>query len=721
MAKSNAVWGIDIGQCSLKALRGTISEDGEGLTALAYDYIEYPKILSQPDADPVALIDEALQLFLSRNEIRGDRIAVSLPGQNGLARFIKLPPVESKKLTAIVSYEARQQIPFPLDEVVWDYQKMPGGSEEEGFSLETEVGLFAMKRDQVFRAIRPFENVGLELDVVQLSPLTIYNFVVYDQMSDLVLPEKYDPDNLPESLVIISMGTDATDLVVTNGYRVWQRSVPLGGTHFTKQLSKELKLTFTKAEHLKRNAHEAQDPKQVFKAMRPVFRDFVTEIQRSIGFFQSIDRDANIGRVLALGNALKLPGLMQYLEKSLGYPVSRFEAPRRLQGTNVLSTPVFEENLLTFPVCYGLVTQGLRQSAISTNLLPREIITRRLVKQKKPWAVFAVAVLMAGLLCHYFFTWSAWSKVQNDRFGTVLVSAKNVTNTSSNYESQDKTRIETYEQLKLLGEAIVQDDEGRRVLPELLRAIYLALPHDPDMPADQISEKPLEKRSNLYVEKIESTFYSDLSKWWHPELAKYYEEGLVAQEEQEIEETEELEEGEQPAQTNSTGSGTNNQKEKILGPKDAGWVVQISGYHFYNLDPSNRGEQYVRNTLVQKLQTGSIELPDGPNGEVIRANLSELGIQFPFLIPSGGIEKRYELPNPAFNLEKDRQDREKVERGELELDELIPESIFVRRCTFLVQFCWQETPASKRLELRREREKTEDDKTSAGSEVARRF
>ena len=49
--------------------------------------------------------------------------------------------------------------------------------------------------------------------------------------------------------MVISLGTDTTDLVMTNGYRVWQRSIPIGGNHFTKALTKELKLTFAKAEH----------------------------------------------------------------------------------------------------------------------------------------------------------------------------------------------------------------------------------------------------------------------------------------------------------------------------------------------------------------------------------------------------------------------------------------------------------------------------------------
>ena len=118
MAKPFGVWGIDIGQCALKALRLEVL-DGQP-TATAFDYIEHPKILSQPDADPDALTREALEKFLSRNPLKTDLVAISIAGQSGLARFVKLPPVEEKKVADIVKFEAKQQIPFPLEEVVWD-------------------------------------------------------------------------------------------------------------------------------------------------------------------------------------------------------------------------------------------------------------------------------------------------------------------------------------------------------------------------------------------------------------------------------------------------------------------------------------------------------------------------------------------------------------------------------------------------------------------------
>ena len=102
MAKGNAVWGIDIGQCALKALQCRPHEkDPQQMVVESFDYIEYPKILTQPEADPAELVRDALQEFLSRNDLTGDTVAVSVAGQSGLARFIKLPPVESKKIPEI--------------------------------------------------------------------------------------------------------------------------------------------------------------------------------------------------------------------------------------------------------------------------------------------------------------------------------------------------------------------------------------------------------------------------------------------------------------------------------------------------------------------------------------------------------------------------------------------------------------------------------------------
>lgn len=510
MARSDAVWGIDIGQCALKALRLRPHEEESRVTADAFDYIEYPKILSQPDVDPVELVQEALKQFLSRNSVRGDKVVISVSGQSGLARFIKLPPVESKKIPDIVKYEAKQQIPFALEDVVWDYQQMAGGSMVEGFAMETEVGLFAMKRDQVYRALKPFTDAGIEVDIVQLTPLALYNFVAFDQMPELPAPEEYDPESPPESVVLVSLGTDTTDLVVTNGFRVWQRSIPIGGNHFTKALTKELKLTFASAEHLKRNATQAEDPKALFQAMRPVFNDLLTEVQRSIGYFSNLDRRAKIGRAIALGNAMKLPGLQRYLAQNLGFDLIKLESFRVMGGTTVVDSPVFKDNVPAFGVCYGLALQGLRETKIRTNLLPREIAQDRMIREKKPWAVGAAALVLLGMAVSFGSHYRQANSVRMEGFwGPPIQQADSTVKEANQYKTDFDTAKSAYGTTAKIGEGFVQNVSGRDVWLKVFKSINLCLPSN-------VGERPKEitERNEVNIEDLDCVYYEKLEDWY---------------------------------------------------------------------------------------------------------------------------------------------------------------------------------------------------------------
>ena len=236
MSAPTGVWGIDIGQCALKAVRLEMIEGK--VTATAFDYVEHPKILSQPDADPDQLTREALEKFLSRNDIKGDSVAVSVSGQSaGLARFVKLPPVEEKKIGDIVRFEAKQQIPFPLDEVVWDYQKITDGVVEGNFLMDVEIGLFAMKRDMISRVLSYFQGVNVEVHFVQMTPLALCNFITYDILNRGGPDGETPPPQVGKKKCVVSLdiGTDASSLIITDGGKIiWQRPIPLGGNHFTR-------------------------------------------------------------------------------------------------------------------------------------------------------------------------------------------------------------------------------------------------------------------------------------------------------------------------------------------------------------------------------------------------------------------------------------------------------------------------------------------------------
>ncbi len=715
---SGAVWGIDIGQCALKALRCRVHENPKKVVAEAFDYIEYPKILSQPGSDPAELVGDALKQFLSRNSVLGDRVAVSVSGQAGLARFIKLPPVETKKIPDIVRYEAKQQIPFDLNDVVWDYQRMGGGAVEEGFALETEIGLFAMKRDAVFRALDPFLKLDIEVDVVQLAPLVLYNFLVFDQMPNLPPPEEFDPENPPESVVIVSMGTDATDLVITNGFRVWQRSIPIGGSHFTKALTRELKLTFAKAEHLKRNATAAADPKAVFQAMKPTFSDLLTELQRSIGYFSNLDRAAKIGRVVALGNAMKLPGLRRYLSQSLGYEIEKIESFQGLVGPQVVAAPAFQENLLSFGISYGLAVQGLGKGAVHTNLLPREIINDRLVKRKKPWAVAAAALLLLGCGISYTAYSMSLGGVDAAVWKSAQDQAKALNTKASGFKTEDAAARAEFETTNQIGQHLVGNVDGRIRWLELLAAINTCLPRDLPPKADE-EPPPIENRNELHITNLDCQYTDEVAGWYT----------LVSKDD-------ELSKAAATAVGNAAAApaaptplnpdapppeGNAASDSSMPGPKGPGWIVQLSGYHYHNADRVNMGPNYVRTTLLKGLAEGTVELPSGEGGAKETVKLKDLGVSYPILVnPTANFDE--EIPDP--NAEDSAGGGGMMQGGGAAV-RVRPQgaaantatnanTIKLSRFNFTVHFCWQpQTPTARHAP-----KKTPEEQAKAAADAA---
>ncbi len=485
MAVAKGVWGIDIGQCALKALRLEVV-DGKP-TATAFDYVEHTKILSQPDADPDALIREALEKFLSRNEVKNDEVAIGIAGQSGLARFVKLPPVEEKKIAEIVKFEAKQQIPFPLEEVVWDYQKIAGGEAVDGFALETEIGLFAMKRDVISRYMGYFSSSKIEVNTVQMSPLALVNFATYELLKKggpaLAEGEADEeptddiPRNKKRCAVVMDIGTEASNLIITDGAKIiWQRPIPLGGNNFTRALTKELKLTFAKAEHLKRNAAKSPDMTNILKAIKPVLTDFVGEVQRSLGYFTNTHRDAHVAYLVGLGSAFKLPGLQKYLADKLSLDVRKPTKFTRMGGDVVLSDPLFQENLLTYPVAYGLALQGLGQARLSTNLLPPEIRTDRMIRAKKPYGVAAAAMLLLGTAGLAFGYAQTHKSVMDKRITDGEAKAKQAVGAYTSQETKVRGKLTDSQKTQDEVKKIIAGQEERLNWPRFFEVQTAALP-----------------------------------------------------------------------------------------------------------------------------------------------------------------------------------------------------------------------------------------------------
>jgi len=465
MPSAKTVWGIDVGQCALKALR-LQWRDGK-LRVLGFDVIEHAKILSQPDADEQALIRSALGKFVSRNSLKGSTIVISVPGQASFTRFIKLPPVETRKIPEIVRYEARQQIPFNLEDVVWDYQTI--AKPASAGPREVEVGIFAMKKDIVNDYVSDFLAMRVEPDIVQMAPVALYNYLRYEKKEG------------SGATLLMDVGAENTNLVIADGERVWIRNVPIGGNNFTNALGREFKLPFSKAESLKRHAAESKHSRQVFQAMHPVYGDLLTEVQRSIGYYTSLHRDSRVERVVGLGSSFRLPGLAKYISQNLGVDVSVAEKIAGLGDTEVLSAPLFKENALSFGVAFGLAIQGLGVATIQTSLLPPEILSAKVYRRKRPFFVAAGVAILGAVGCFAYDQMTAGHELTGTP-GTADALQKKVGAVRDDNKNQ---KAEFDKQKALLAQEQAKVAEVRNLTAndtyayELLRGLWTVWPYDP--------------------------------------------------------------------------------------------------------------------------------------------------------------------------------------------------------------------------------------------------
>ncbi|MBK9127106.1 MAG: pilus assembly protein PilM [Phycisphaerales bacterium] len=416
MASTTAVWGIDVGQCALKAVKLRPGVEGQ-VELVAFDLIEHPKILSQPDADRDELIAQSLKKFAERNPIQGDRFVIGVPGQQTFARFCKMPPLDlkkdAKKIPELVMYEATQQIPFDINDVVWDYQVFT----TEG-NPDIEVGIFAIRKDLIRKHLGFFSAVGIAPTAVQAIPAALYNFAKFDVLQ---------PD-AGGAIVLVDVGAQNTDLIIVEPNSAWTRNIPIGGNSFTEALVRQFKVSFGKAEQLKRTAATHQYARQIFQAMRPVFAELVAEIQRSLGFYSSTHREVELRTVLALGSAFHLPGLQKYLENNLQLAggVQKLEKFNKLAASEASEKPLFKDNLLTFGAAYGLALQGLGLSRISASLLPPDLARIAVWRKKRPFFVATAASLLLAAGVPYIASSMAMQRLtsessQSDRQKTMTV------------------------------------------------------------------------------------------------------------------------------------------------------------------------------------------------------------------------------------------------------------------------------------------------------------
>jgi type IV pilus assembly protein PilM len=496
---ANFAWGIDVGNRALKAIK--LVRDGDGVRIDDFEVIEHETVLSQAGDNREALIQSALSNLVARHAFKGGVCGVGVSGQSSFARFIKLPPVEPKKIPEIVRFEAIQQIPFPLDDVEWSYQLFQSET-----SPDVEVGIFAMRKELVNQHISYFIDQELNVQVVQMNPLAVFNAMTYD-------------GKIKGTTMIIDLGAENTDLIIADQDTIWMRSIPIGGNNFTEALVKSFKLNFQKAEELKRNASSSKYARQIFQAMRPIFADLVAEVQRSIGFYASVHRDSRIKKIIALGGTFKLPGLQKYLQQNLQLDVERLDRLAAAPPADSKLAATFNENAVSMVGAYGLALQALGEGKISSSLLPARIRREKVWQEKTKWFGAAAALFVLGTAIPY----GSWfiHKMQYDNAAADRSTISGVASTAGALDTEWQA-IEssgTNERMRITN--IRSLTEYRDLWPHLLRDINATIPKLPADPA-KLKAIPRKERQQVNVENIITRYEPNVgAAVADPEFRKY--------------------------------------------------------------------------------------------------------------------------------------------------------------------------------------------------------
>jgi len=454
MAKE--IWGLDLGEWSLKVVRGSYDKEKDNIRVSLYDEIRYRELGLEEDVSSLERFRAGLKAFGDKYQVaKGDILCVAISGSGVFSRFINLPPVPDS-ISEIIRYEARQQIPFDINEVVWDYQPV---KEEYEPGEEIEVGLFALKRETINEFIAMLEPWRLQVRVIQDGPLALYNLLRFE---GLAMAE--------EPLIVLDMGARTTDVLVLNHPRFWIRSLIVGGDDITERLQSHFGVSRQESERIKARASESAHEAQVLRVIRPVAANMVSEIQRSLGYYKSMARGVRFSKVLALGSAFKLRGLDKLLAEGLQYEIEGLAELKRFEAVPPLDDADFKAHLAGACTALGLLVQGAGQGHMGINLMPEELSTAIEMSSKKPWLVGAAVGLVAIVLLLFVSERLVARELGHaGGFGSGL--AKQVAELENRYNSVNRGTQAVKDELAVLTKPDIERDLFMRLIPEITRAL----------------------------------------------------------------------------------------------------------------------------------------------------------------------------------------------------------------------------------------------------------
>jgi type IV pilus assembly protein PilM len=387
MLNTKSFLAVDFGAGSLKLAEFELNEAG-GLRLKQYGLKSLGAQGAQETTREAAIL-KALQEMLAEKGIKARSVNVCAPGFHVFSKFVKLPPVDANKVTQIIQYEAQQNVPFPLEDVVWDYQIL--GSTAGG---ELEVLLVAIKADVVEGLFRVTETTGLRLQLTDVSPAALCNAF------------RYNYGDLEDCTMLLDIGAKTSNLLFFEKGKVFSRSINLGANSITQDFANESKLKFDAAEQLKIEEgfvslggayEEPENPHQA--AISKIARQFMTrlhiQVNQTMQFYRGQQGGSAPQRLFLSGGASVMPYTAQFFAEKLNVPVEYFNPLRNVQLDPALNLEDLARVAHSLGEVVGLGLRNLAHCPVELNLMPESTLRWQSFNQKKPYFIATVFSLVA--------------------------------------------------------------------------------------------------------------------------------------------------------------------------------------------------------------------------------------------------------------------------------------------------------------------------------------
>ena len=420
MAKENTILTIDIGGASLKMAEFSYSPSGDNMILERYAVKEMPAELAENNF--AAAFAVTFREMMQENDFISHQVRISISSLHAFQRLSKLPPLLGNRTRAaqVVEGEARLTVPYPLEEVIWDYQLI---KHTKVFEVESEVSgddednppeepmtetveeleafFVAVKDDLATSIATTLLDADMEILSIEVSPTATYNAARANVFGDTSCD------------MILDIGGRGSSLIILDGSRVFVRSIPIGGSTITTQIAKEFNISTADAEEMKRKhgfvalggAYEDSDSEvaaTISKIARNVMTRLHGEINRSINAWRSMYGGNRPEALFITGGSSIIPYVPHFLNEKLHLEVSFLNVFPVVTISDTIDKQELLEVAHLFPPLIGLVIRQLRSCPIEISLIPRIVQSTRDLERKKPYFYASAGCALLGLLLFYF-------------------------------------------------------------------------------------------------------------------------------------------------------------------------------------------------------------------------------------------------------------------------------------------------------------------------------